>query len=325
MLTVKKRVQSVLFVGALQLSPALYAATAVPQHAVVQQAGGYSVQVGHLRVTSLTDGSVPQDLYKLLQHTTPQDIDKRLAQNFQANPVEASINAFLIELPGHKVLVDTGSGQLFGPGNGGRLMESLATKGIHPADITDVLLTHAHSDHSGGLVKDGQRVFANATVHIGKPDIDFFFNDASQQQSGYDQSYFDIARKTLKPYLDAGKVRTFSGTEEVLPGITGMVHPGHTPGSAFYTLVNNGEKITFVGDIVHVAAVQFPEPNVTIAYDEDPDHASRVRNSAFADFASDKTLIAAPHLPFPGMGYVAHNDHGGYRWVPVTYTNRAGD
>ena len=94
-------------------------------------------------------------------------------------------------------------------------------------------------------------------MYVGKPDIDFFFNDENQKNLG-DQNYFDVAHKTLKPYLDAGKVKTFSGTEQLLPGISGTVHPGHTPGSAFYTLESKGEKITFVGDIIHVAAVQFP-------------------------------------------------------------------
>lgn len=69
--------------------------------------------------------------------------------------------------------MDTGSGQLFGPDTGGRLVESLATQGIKPEDITEVLLTHAHSDHAGGLVKDGKVVFSNARVFVGKPDIDF--------------------------------------------------------------------------------------------------------------------------------------------------------
>ncbi len=78
-------------------------------------------------------------------------------------------------------------------------------------------------------VKDGQRVFTRAQVYVGKPDIDFFFNDENQKKSGYDQNYFDVAHKTLKPYLDAGKVTTFSGTEQLLPGISGTVHPGHTP------------------------------------------------------------------------------------------------
>lgn len=324
MFTVKKYAPPILLASQLLFYPALQAMAEVPQHVVQQPAGGYTVQVGKILVTSFTDGSVAQDLHSLLRRTTKQNTDALLANNFQANPVEASINAFLISMPGRKILVDTGSGQLFGPGNGGRLIESLATQGIHPSEITDILLTHAHSDHSGGMVKDGQRVFVNARVFVGKPDIDFFFNNANQKKTGYDQSYFDIAQKTVKPYLDAGKVVPFSGSVELIPGITGTVHPGHTPGSAFYTLVSEAEKITFVGDIIHVAAVQFPQPNVTIAYDEDQDGAARVRNTAFANFVKNKDLIAAPHLPFPGIGHVTSNAQGGYRWVPVTYTNRAG-
>ena len=136
---------------------------------VKQQAGGYSVQVGgDTIVTAFTDGSVPQDPARL---TAPDDGGKYrcvTGKNFQANPVEASINAFYIAMPGHKILVDTGSGQLFGPGKGGRLIESLATQGIRPQDITDILITHAHSDHAGGLVKDGQRVFTRAQVYVGQ-------------------------------------------------------------------------------------------------------------------------------------------------------------
>ncbi|RSK70941.1 MBL fold metallo-hydrolase [Enterobacter huaxiensis] len=322
MFTFKKLAVSTLLTGSFLFYPAIHAAASTPQHVVKQQAGGYNIQVGNVIVTSFTDGSVSQDLHSLLRRTTAQNTDALLAKNFQTNPVEASINVYYIALPGHNILVDTGSGQLFGPGNGGRLIESLATQGIKPQDITDILLTHAHSDHTGGLVKDGQRVFTNARVYVGKPDIDFFFNAENQKKTGYGQNYFDVARKTLKPYLDAGKVQTFSDSAELLPGITGTVHPGHTPGSAFYTLESKGEKLTFVGDIIHVAAVQFPQPNITIAYDQDQDGAARVRNNAFADFVKHKDLVAAPHLPFPGIGYVAKGERSGYAWVPVTYTNR---
>jgi hypothetical protein len=76
-------------------------------------------------------------------------------------------------------------------------------------------------------VKDGKVVFSNARVFVGKPDIDFFFNDDNQKKTGYGKNYFDVAQKTLKPYLDAGKVVPFSGTSEILPGLTGTVHPGH--------------------------------------------------------------------------------------------------
>lgn len=323
----KTPIAAALLAAALLQFPLAHAqpqAGATP-HVVQQAAGGYSVRVGEVQVTALTDGTVALDAQALLKGATPQDIDRLLARNFERNPIEASINVFLIELPGHRVLVDTGAGQLFGPGKGGRLLDSLAAQGLHAQDVTDVLLTHAHSDHAGGLVKDGQRVFPNAVVHIGKPDVDFFFDDNNQKKTGYDQAYFDIARMTLKPYLDAGKLATFSGTQQILPGITATIHPGHTPGSAFYRLDSAGENITFVGDIIHAPAVQFSEPGVTIAYDEDPARAAAVRQAQFAAFAGERMLIAAPHLPFPGIGHVRVGSSGGYDWVPVTYTNRQGN
>lgn len=293
-----------------------------PQHVALQQSGGYRIRVGDVDVTALTDGSVLQDLHALLKHTTHQQIDALLADNFQANPVEASINAFLIALPGRLVLVDTGAGELFGPGNGGRLLESLLSVGIKPDQISDVLITHSHSDHVGGLVKGGQRVFGSATVHVSKQDVDFFFDPASQAQTGYDKSYFDIAQTSLKPYRDIGKLAMFATGGEILPGIVATLHPGHTPGATFFTLTSKGEHIVFIGDTIHIAAVQFPKPGVTISYDQNDAAAAQVRKQSFAEFARNGDLIAGPHLPFPGLGHVRSDGKSGFGWVPVTYTNR---
>lgn len=316
---------SAMLIGAVLSAQPAFAETSVgPQHVVLQQAGGYAVLVGAVRVTALTDGSVPQDLHTLLKHATEQEIDSLLARNYQANPVEASINAYLVQMPDRLILVDTGSGELFGPGNGGRLLESLATFNVRPDQITDVLITHAHSDHSGGLVQGGQRVFTNAVVHISKQDVDFFFDPSSQARTGYDQGFFDVARTTLQPYLDAGKVATFASDGEILPGFRATLHPGHTPGAAFFTLTSGGEHIVFVGDLIHSEAVQFPRPEVTIVYDEDDVAAARVREQAFAEFAKAGDLIAVPHLPFPGLGHVRADSRGGFEWVPVTYGNRGG-
>ena len=131
------------------------------------------------------------------------------------------------------MLVDTGAGEFFGPGFGGKLLSSLASVGVTPDQITDILLTHAHDDHMGGLVHGGKLKFPNATVHMGKPDLDFFMNRENPRQAGYAMSYFDQASKALEPCLKAGKIKTFAGTEEVLPGVIAELHPGHTPGSAF--------------------------------------------------------------------------------------------
>lgn len=306
------------------IAPASGAPVKISASPVVEQLPTiYDMGIGDIPVTVLSDGTVSQDLHKILRRTTIASIDALLARRFQVNPVELSVNAFLIRLPGKLVLVDTGAGQLFAPA-AGKLIAALERAGVQPGQITDVLITHAHSDHSGGLVKDGQRVFVNATVHVGKPDVDFFFDDGNQVRTGYDKFYFDVARQTLQPYLDAGKLSTFSERKMILPGITGEVHPGHTPGSALFTLESKGERLVFVGDMIHVADVQFPDPAVTIAYDQDEDGAARARAETFAAFARSGDLIAGPHLQFPGVGRLRAAATGGYDWVPVVFTNRAG-
>jgi glyoxylase-like metal-dependent hydrolase (beta-lactamase superfamily II) len=305
-------------------SPTFAAPGGSTPHVVAQGANFYRFRVGEVTVTALSDGTVPQDLHALLTGTTPARTDSLLNASFLRNPIEASINAFLIALPNRLVLVDTGSGDLFGPGNGGKLLSSLAAAGHRPEQVTDILITHVHTDHSGGLVHAGKIVFPNATVHVGKPDVDFFLNPANAARSGYDRKYFDEAIKTLKPYVDAGKIAAFSSTADVVPGVTATLHPGHTPGSAFYTLTSQGERVTFIGDIIHVASVQFPDPSVTIVYDVNPKAAETTREQAFAEFASDRELIAAPHLPFPGVGHVRRAGKG-YQWAPVEYGNREGE
>lgn len=257
----------------------------------LQLPGVYRFDVGDFQMTALSDGTVPQDLPELLTNTTPEEIDRLLYRAYLTNPVEVSINVFVIEAGPRLVLVDTGAGELFGPGNGGKLISSLNAAGFRSEQITDILITHVHPDHSGGLVVEGRHVFPNAIVHVGKSDVDFFLNPANSAQTGYDIQFFEQAAETLKPYVDAGKVKTFTGTTEVLPGITGSVHPGHTPGSSFFIAESRGEKITFIGDIIHASAVQFPKPNVTIVYDVDSKGAAAVRAENFSVFAQQRALI----------------------------------
>ncbi len=301
--------------------PSAIAAAPLASSVQLQSPGVYRFMVGDVRITALSDGTVPIDLHALLRGTTPANTDAVLARSFLANPVEASINVFLLEIGTRRVLVDTGSGDLFGPGNGGKLVESLKAAGADPGQIDDILLSHVHGDHSGGLVRDGRMIFTKAVIHVGKADVDFFLDSANGPRTGYDAHYFVEAAKTLKPYADAGRVKPFTGRTAVLPGIVAEVHAGHTPGSAFYTLESRGEQIVFIGDIVHVGAVQFANPAVTITFDVDPAKAALVRKQAFATFTRARTLIAAPHLPFPGVGHLrAHAP--GYEFVPIAYGNR---
>lgn len=302
-------------------SPLAIAAAAVPGGVRQATPALYRFTVGEAKVTALSDGTVPLDVHQMLRGASAKTIDGLLARSFLTNPAEAPINAYLIDFNGRRILVDVGAGELFGPGNAGRLLDALATAGATPETITDILITHVHTDHSGGLTKAGKIVFPRATVYAGGADIRFYSDATNAAKTGIDKKYWAETERTLTPYVTAGKVKPIDADGEILPGIRAELHPGHTPGTVFYTLTSRGKSIAFVGDVIHVGAVQFPRPDVTITFDVRQDEARAVRQAAFSRFARDRTLIAAPHLPFPGVGHIAA-DGSGYRWYPIEHIDR---
>jgi hypothetical protein len=72
------------------------------------------------------------------------------------------------------------------------------------------------------------------------------------------------------------------------------------------------------GDLMHVAALQFPQPSATIETDWNIELSARQRQTIFADAAKNGYYAAAAHVAFPGIGKLrAEGD--GYAWVPVSY------
>jgi glyoxylase-like metal-dependent hydrolase (beta-lactamase superfamily II) len=92
---------------------------------------------------------------------------------------------------------------------------------------------------------------------------------------------------------------------------------GHTPGHSMFVVESKGEKLLLWGDIVHVAAVQFGDPTVTIAYDVDRVEAEQEHWRVFDDAAKNRYMIGGAHLPFPGLGHVRNNGDKTYAFVPL--------
>jgi hypothetical protein len=74
-----------------------------------------------------------------------------------------------------------------------------------------------------------------------------------------------------------------------------------------------------IGDLVHVEAVQFPKPQVTLKFDTDSNAARAERLRVFHEAAGNREWIAAAHMSFPGIGHV-RSDGAGYDWVPASYS-----
>lgn len=284
------------------------------------QAGYYRMQLGEFEITALSDGTIPIPTMSLLTNTKPGEVENLLGQAYQTVNVDESINSFLVRVGKRLILIDAGTGLLFGP-TLNKLEASLKSAGVSPDQITDILVTHIHTDHTGGLMGGNRMVFPNATVHMDKRELAFWLTPANRDcATAADKHYFDEATLKVKPYVDAGKVQVFDGATQLFPGVRSISSPGHTPGHSFYELQSKGEKLLFWGDLVHVADVQMPDPAVTIAFDVDPAQAAVTRKKTFADAAAGRYWVAGAHMTFPGIGHL-RSDGQGYRWAPVTYVN----
>ncbi len=287
--------------------------------AAKQTPGVYRVLLGNFKVIALTDGTTPVPFGKLIHGLDPAKLKASFRAAGETEDRETSINSFLIDTGEHRFLIDAGSGGLFGDCCG-RLPIMLAAAGYSPDSIDAVLLTHVHGDHSGGLVRDGQRVFPNADLYLAQSELDYWSSDAAKAKAKKShQKMFEEGRAALAPYLAAGKVKTFSAPIKLFPGVSVVAAPGHTPGHSFYEIESQGHRLLAVGDIIHAAEIQLAHPDVTIDFDADEVRAAKTRKAALAELAKNHELVAAPHISFPGLGHV-FRDGTGYGWAAIPYS-----
>jgi glyoxylase-like metal-dependent hydrolase (beta-lactamase superfamily II) len=284
-----------------------------------QAPGYYRMMLGDFEITALSDGTVMLPVSQLLSNTTPARVDRTLARAGLRSPLETSVNAYLINTGDKLVLVDAGAAGLFGP-TLGKLIGNLKAAGYQPEQVDEIYLTHLHPDHVGGLAVDGRMAFPNAIVRAARADADYWLSNVNLSRAKKDDKpSFEGAMASLHPYIEAHRFRPFDGDTPLAAGISALPRPGHTAGHTAYVLESRGQRLVLWGDLVHVAAVQFDSPAVTIVYDSNARTAAAQRKLAYADAATHGYLVAGAHLSFPGIGRVRSNGRG-YMWLPVDYT-----
>ena len=283
-----------------------------------QAPGYYRVMLGDFEVTALSDGTVPLPMDKLLTNTRPGQVDKALKRDFLKVPLDTSVNGYLVNTGSKLVLIDTGAANLFGP-TLGNLIANLKAAGYQPEQVDEIYVTHMHADHVGGLMAGDKLAFPNATVRADQHDADFWLSKANLDKAPADaKGFFQGAMASLNPYVAAGKFKPFDGDTELVPGIKAVAARGHTPGHSTYLVESQGQKLALWGDLMHVAAVQFAQPSVTIQFDTDSQAAAAQRKRAYAAAVKQGYLVGSAHLSFPGLGHL-RRDGAGYAWVPVNY------
>ncbi len=285
-----------------------------------QAPGWYRMMLGKFEITALSDGTATLPVDKLLTNVTPERVTALLARSYLKSPVETSVNGYLVNTGSKLVLIDTGAAGLFGP-TLGKLMSNLKASGYQPEQVDEVYVTHFHPDHVGGAAVDGKMAFPNAVIRADLREGDFWLSPANLDKAPADaKGGFQGAMASLNPYVAAGRFKAFDGETELVPGIRAIPARGHTPGHTVYAVQSEGHRLVVWGDLMHVAAVQFAMPAVTIDFDNDSKAAAPQRRKHYADAASKGYYVAVAHVSFPGIGKL-RPDGKGYAWVPANYTS----
>jgi glyoxylase-like metal-dependent hydrolase (beta-lactamase superfamily II) len=257
--------------------------------------------IGEFTVTSVSDGV----LYS--NHDVVLGIDRaeieRLTGIPYGQPLPLDVNCFLIRHRDRLMLSDAGSGHTMGP-TLGKLPDNLRALGVEPAAIDTILLTHLHPDHSLGLVDQaGLAVFANAELVVHEREAAFWLDRAGRPaDSERLQRNTKAQRAVTAPYRE--RIRRVADGE-VMPGVTAMPAPGHTPGHTNWLIRSGADRLLIWGDIVHLASVQMARPDATLVFDVDPQTARATRERVLGLAVTERLAVAGAHLPYPGFGRVA--------------------
>jgi glyoxylase-like metal-dependent hydrolase (beta-lactamase superfamily II) len=307
--------------AAITGSPSLTFAAAPKQQ--FQSPGFYRMALGDLEITALLDGTLPLPLPEMYRNVTAEKAAELLKAAYRNIPTDTSVNAFLVNDGERLVLIDAGTGHYLGK-EVGHLVSNLEASGYKASQVDHVILTHIHTDHSGGLVQDAKPVFENATVHVPKRELDFWLNTQPDvRPKDLNKQLFQEAEECLRPYLQRSRVEAFKEDQGVIAGFQSILRPGHTPGHSTIVVESGGRKLVFWGDITHGDIVQFKQPDVTIEFDVDREGAVRSRRRAFAEAIAQGYLVAGAHIAFPGIGnVVAEGEH--FDWMPINYSDGEG-
>ncbi|MGH3584654.1 MAG: MBL fold metallo-hydrolase, partial [Mycobacterium sp.] len=230
------------------------------------------------------------------------------------------LNVAVVRSGGKTILIDSGLGTEFPDfPRAGQLAMRLVAAGVEPSSVTDVVLTHLHMDHIGGLLVDGLRnkLRPDLRVHVTSAEAEFW-EAPDFTRTVMPAPIPDVLRRTAAQFLDVyrGQLRTFETEYEVAPGVLLRRTGGHTPGHSIVRIESGGEALTFAGDAVFQPG--FDNPEWQNGFEHDPEESARVRVRLLKELAASGEQLVATHLSFPSVCHVAVAGNA-FRFVPAVW------
>jgi glyoxylase-like metal-dependent hydrolase (beta-lactamase superfamily II) len=317
--------------AAASASGALACFASTPVRAAAPEAGKqapgfYRYKVGDIEITVVTDGVVRGKLPdNFVTNVQTEDVKAALAAaRLDRDIFNNTFTPIVVNTGGKLVLIDTGVGEAgFKQTNGtaGQFMANLAAAGLKADDIDVVIVSHYHGDHMNGLLKaDNSLAFPNAEILVPAVEHKYWMDDGEMTRApkGRIEGLFQNSRRVFSGEV-LKRLRTYEWDKEVVPGITTVGTPGHSPGHSSHIISSGSAKVYVQADVTHVPYLFVRNPGWHAFYDQDPVTAEATRRKVYDMLSAENMVVQGFHYPFPSHAYVEKTGTG-YREVPVNWS-----
>ncbi|WP_375459045.1 MBL fold metallo-hydrolase [uncultured Enterovirga sp.] len=301
------------------------AAAAAPPAANEQASGFYRYRVGEFQVTVVTDGVNTYPIPEGFVTNVPRnEVGAALAAAYlDGEKISVPYSPIVVNTGSRLVVFDTGTGEAnfaASKGAGGQFHRNLQASGLKQADVDTVVISHFHGDHVNGLLTaDGKPAFPNAEILVPRAEWAFWMDDGemSRASKGRMEGLFRNNRRVFDAL--GRKVTPYEWDREVVPGITAVGTPGHSPGHTSYVIASGGAKVFVQSDVTNVPVLFARNPGWHLSFDQDPVMAEATRRRVYDMLSAERMKVQGFHYPFPALAHVEKSGNG-YREIPVPWS-----
>lgn len=270
-------------------------------------------QLGDLRIHALDGGSQRLDGGAMFGVVPKPLWQKRIAAD-DRNRIPLAMRCLLVETPDSLVLIDNGAGNkendkfidIYGIDNAAsdparfptRIEEGLAQLGFEADDVDIMIDTHLHFDHAGGNTRrtsDGgiELSFPRARYVVQRGELEWSRMRNERIQASY-------LPHNIEPVVEAGAMDVVEGDVEIVPGVSVMRTPGHTPHHQSVLITSGGETACFLADVIPTSA-HLPLPWI-MGYDVEPLVTLESKRSLLSRARDERWLLVFEHDPVVAWG-----------------------